>query len=90
MPEAPKMDESEVRRAAGDVIDLYTRHADAWDAARGAEVRIEGTWLSRLADGLPPGGRVLDLGCGPSICNILAASRWTDHIYLADLLQGNR
>ena len=64
MPEAPKMDESEVRRAAGDVIDLYTRHADAWDAARGAEVRIEGAWLSRLADGLPPGGRVLDLGCG--------------------------
>ncbi len=64
MPEAPKRDESEVRRAAGDVIDLYTRHADAWDAARGAEVRIEGTWLSRLADSLPPGGRVLDLGCG--------------------------
>jgi SAM-dependent methyltransferase len=64
MPEAPKMDESAVRRAAGDVIGLYTRHAEAWDAARGADVRIEGAWLSRFADGLPPGGRVLDLGCG--------------------------
>jgi hypothetical protein len=33
---------------------------------------------------------VLDLGCGPSICNILAASTWSRHIYLADLLEGNR
>ena len=36
------------------------------------------------------GGVVLDMGAGPSICNIIAASRWSSHIYLADLLEGNR
>jgi len=33
---------------------------------------------------------VLDLGCGPSICNIMAASRISNRIYMADLLEGNR
>ena len=36
------------------------------------------------------GGVVLDMGAGPSICNIIAASRWSSHIYLAELLEGNR
>ena len=33
---------------------------------------------------------VLDLGSGPSICNIIAASKWASSIYLAELLEGNR
>ena len=35
-------------------------------------------------------GVVLDMGAGPSICNIIAASRWSSRIYLAELLEGNR
>jgi len=36
------------------------------------------------------GGVVVDLGCGPSICSIISASRWSREIYLAELLGGNR
>ncbi|XP_023340116.1 nicotinamide N-methyltransferase isoform X2 [Eurytemora carolleeae] len=36
------------------------------------------------------GPTILDLGCGPSICNIISASRVSKRIYLADLLEGNR
>jgi len=36
------------------------------------------------------GGSVLDLGSGPSISSIISASRWSNKIYLAELLQGNR
>ena len=42
-----------------------------------------------FVDGGGPGA-VLDMGAGPSICNINAAGRWSSHIYLADLLEGNR
>ena len=35
-------------------------------------------------------GVVLDLGCGPSICNIISASRWSNRIFLAELLEANR
>ena len=34
--------------------------------------------------------RVLDLGCGPSIANIISASSWSRRIYMAELLEGNR
>ncbi|XP_040572252.1 phenylethanolamine N-methyltransferase [Lepeophtheirus salmonis] len=34
--------------------------------------------------------RVLDIGCGPSISNIIAASSWSSHIILADFLESNR
>lgn len=57
-------DEDLARRAAEDVTALYARHAAAWDRARGAEVRIEAGWLSRFSALSPPGGRILDLGCG--------------------------
>jgi len=50
-------------RAADDIIGLYRRHARAWDQARGNRLR-EGTWLQRFLALLPPGGEVLDLGCG--------------------------
>ena len=46
---------------------------------------------------------MIDLGCGPSICSIISASRcsaslltlsissrWSREIYLAELLEGNR
>jgi SAM-dependent methyltransferase len=56
--------EADIRAAAEDVIGLYTRHAVLWEAARGPEVRVERDWMARFADALPPGARVLDLGCG--------------------------
>lgn len=45
------------------IINLYQRHAAAWDAARGRGL-FEQVWLDRLLGLLPPGGRVLDIGCG--------------------------
>jgi len=33
---------------------------------------------------------VLDVGCGPSICNVISASRVSDKIYLCDILESNR
>ena len=33
---------------------------------------------------------VIDIGAGPSICNIISASLWSNNIFLADLLEGNR
>ena len=33
---------------------------------------------------------VMDLGCGPSICNIISASLCSNLIYMAELLEGNR
>lgn len=54
----------DIQGAAADVVGLYTRHAEAWDQVRGPEVRQEGAWLARFSAFLPPGGRVLDLGCG--------------------------
>ena len=48
--------------AAG-VIGLYRRHAAAWARDRG-DALPELAWLQRFAVLLPPGGAVLDLGCG--------------------------
>lgn len=33
---------------------------------------------------------LLDVGCGPSISNIISASKWTSNIILADFLESNR
>ena len=33
---------------------------------------------------------VLDIGCGPSISNIISASKWSQDIILADFLDSNR
>ena len=63
MQTRPK-DDALVARAAADVTDLYARHADLWDQARGPDLRLEAGWMARFAGNLPPGGRVLDLGCG--------------------------
>ena len=49
--------------AADEIIGLYRRHARAWDEARGERL-LEGVWLDRFLALAPPGGEVLDLGCG--------------------------
>jgi len=49
------------------IIDLYERHAPAWNRDRGERSRqstIEGPWLDRFLYAVPAGGDVLDLGCG--------------------------
>lgn len=45
------------------IIEIYERHADAYDAQRGRAL-MERPWLDRFTALIPPGGRVLDLGCG--------------------------
>jgi SAM-dependent methyltransferase len=45
------------------VVDLYRRHAGAWAAARGTELR-EREWIDRFAALLDAGATVLDIGCG--------------------------
>jgi SAM-dependent methyltransferase len=45
------------------IIDLYQRRAREWDEARGRSL-IERGWLDRFTALLPPGGSVLDIGCG--------------------------
>ncbi len=45
------------------IVGLYRRHAAAWDQARGDHLR-EGAWLARFLALVPPGGAILDLGCG--------------------------
>jgi SAM-dependent methyltransferase len=45
------------------IIDLYDRHALAYDRARGRSL-FEKTWLDRFLAVLPQGGSILDIGCG--------------------------
>lgn len=49
---------------ADEIIRLYERHAEAWDRNRLADLVIERAWMERFVALLPPGGAVLDLGCG--------------------------
>jgi SAM-dependent methyltransferase len=46
------------------IIDLYERHAPAYDAERSRNL-MERAWLDGFCALLPPGGAVLDVGCGP-------------------------
>ena len=55
---------TDANAAAARIPGLYDRTARAWDAVRGGELTLERTWLDRFAALLPPGGAVLDLGCG--------------------------
>ena len=48
---------------ADDTRDVYDRQAADYDAQR-SRAFFEARWLSRFADSLPEGARVLDLGCG--------------------------
>ena len=49
--------------SADRIVDLYQRHARAWDETRGRSL-FEKSWLDRFVDLLPPCGTVLDAGCG--------------------------
>ena len=47
------------------IIDIYERHSDAWVDARLRESNLyERSWLDRFCALIPPGGSVLDIGCG--------------------------
>lgn len=45
------------------IADLYERRAADYERDRGRSLQ-ERAWLDRFLDGVPPGGTVLDLGCG--------------------------
>jgi cyclopropane fatty-acyl-phospholipid synthase-like methyltransferase len=45
------------------IIPLYEENAAAWDQQRGRDL-FEKPWLDRFTSLLPPGGSILDLGCG--------------------------
>jgi SAM-dependent methyltransferase len=47
------------------IVDIYERHADAWVEARLPEASLyERRWLDRFCALVPPGGSLLDVGCG--------------------------
>jgi len=46
------------------IMDLYERHANQYIADRARTRYKESIWLNRFAALLPPGGAVLDIGCG--------------------------
>jgi SAM-dependent methyltransferase len=48
---------------SADIIDLYERHARAWDGDRGRSL-IERTWLDRFRAAMGADRPILDLGCG--------------------------
>ncbi len=45
------------------ITDLYERHAHAYDEDRGRSLH-ERSWLDRFLSFVPPGGTILDIGCG--------------------------
>lgn len=52
--------------SAGKIIDLYERHAHEWVGDRSRQRQFfEKGWLDRFAALVPPGGTILDVGCGP-------------------------
>jgi SAM-dependent methyltransferase len=48
---------------ADQIIDLYDRHASCWDGERWRNL-FERPWLDRFLALLPPGGSIVDIGCG--------------------------
>lgn len=52
-----------MRDLAAKTGDIYDRQAAIYDAHR-SRALFEARWLARFTACLPPGGRVLDLGCG--------------------------
>ena len=49
--------------AEASIIGLYERHAASFDRERGRTLQERG-WLDRFLALVPPGGCVLDVGCG--------------------------
>ena len=46
------------------IIAHYEKHATSWDRARQDAAWNDKVWHDRFASALPPGARLLDLGCG--------------------------
>lgn len=47
------------------IVELYERHADAWEQRRGRpQPLMEKDWLDRFTALVPAGGAILDIGCG--------------------------
>ena len=36
------------------------------------------------------GNRIIDIGCGPSICGLIPAAKWFEGLYLAEYSKNNR
>ncbi|MFB6419558.1 MULTISPECIES: class I SAM-dependent methyltransferase [Bradyrhizobium] len=53
--------------AADRIVDLYQRHASDWIERRARSGLFERAWVDRFRALLPPGGAVLDLGCGSAM-----------------------
>lgn len=49
------------------IVDLYQRHADAWDRLRSPGSLFEKPWLDRFLALLDPGASILDVGCGAAL-----------------------
>jgi SAM-dependent methyltransferase len=45
------------------IIGLYDRHAETWSGERSQSL-LEKPWLKRFLELVPPGGSILDIGCG--------------------------
>lgn len=50
--------------SAARIVDLYREGAEDWIAARVELAEEERPWIDRFIAALPPGGSVLDVGCG--------------------------
>jgi cyclopropane fatty-acyl-phospholipid synthase-like methyltransferase len=73
----PRTWQRDLVRRSYDAISLAYRSDDGQPASSSAEdVRRYGSWLDELAVLLPPGGRVLDLGCG---VGLPATRQLTEH-----------
>jgi SAM-dependent methyltransferase len=52
-------------RDAEQIVGLYERHALAWAGDRSQQRQLfEKSWLDRFTALIPPGGTILDIGCG--------------------------
>ena len=60
------MKHSNLRDIHKRTIDVYEKQASAWDEQR-PKVFFEKKWLDRFVAFLPPGGEVLDAGCGAGV-----------------------
>lgn len=58
-----KPDATKMARLSRSVRATYERQANAWDRGRNRSL-FERAWLERAVADVPPGGSVLDLGCG--------------------------
>ncbi len=59
----PGSPDADLAALSGTTRAVYERNAARFDRERSKGLH-ERTWLDRFADGLPAGGRILDIGCG--------------------------